>query len=185
MGVVSAFVSRLFYLIQQLVQLFLEEKGTSRLFVPSYELTFCGLIAERFVFEEMCSDRGYTPPLDGESRSWELIMRCVFNEKNIKNQGTCRRNFNFKRHVWPLQNSSSIPRGLKRKFSILFVFCQFTKMIKPTPTYLRQATSTLRRLYQSISRTNRPMKTSSLTERFETNQSQLTKNLHIRTQILF
>ena len=129
----------------------------------------------------MFSDRGYAPPLDGELRSWELIMCCVLNEKNIKNQGTCRRNFNLKRHVWPLQNSSSIPRGLGRKFSILFVFCQFTKMIKPTPTYLRQATSTLRRLYQSISRTKRPMKTSYLTERFETNQSQLTKNLHIRT----
>ena len=64
--------------------------------VNSYELTFCGLIAERFVFKEMCSDRGYALPLEGELRSWELIMCCVLNEKNIKNQGTCRSNFNLR-----------------------------------------------------------------------------------------
>ena len=113
-------------------------------------------------------------------------MRCVLNVKKYKYRGTCCRNFNFKRHVWPLQNSSGIPpdlgrKFLKRRFIILFVFCQFTKVIKPTPTNLREATSTLRRLYQSVTRTNRPMKTSYPTKQFETNQSQLTKNPHIRT----
>ena len=94
-------------------------------------------------------------------------MRCVLNVKRYKYRGTCCRIFNFKRRVWPLQNSSGIPPDLGRKFLILFAFCQFTKVIKPTPTNLREATSTLRRLYQSITRTNRPMKTSNPTKRFD------------------
>ena len=71
-------------------------------------------------------------------------MRCVVNAKKYKYRGNCCRIFNFKGHVWPLQNSSGIPPDLGRKFLILFIFCQFTKVIKPTPTNLREATSTLR-----------------------------------------
>ena len=63
-------------------------------------------------------------------------MRCVLNVKKYKYRGACCRNFKFKRRVWPLQNSSGIPPDLGRKFLILFVFCQFTKVIKPTPTKL-------------------------------------------------
>ena len=63
------------------------------------------MIVERFVFKGVCSGRDYVLPLNGASWSWELIIRCVLKKKYIY-CGTCCRNFNSKRHVWSLPNSS-------------------------------------------------------------------------------
>ena len=57
------------------------KKDTSRLDFSPHKLTFCVLIFERFVVKGVCSGRDYVLPLNGASRSWELIIRCVLREK--------------------------------------------------------------------------------------------------------